>query len=166
MKDTVTDSEIRARVIGVNATMNRFDFLFGLVLAERLLQHTDNLSGTLQSPSLTASEGQQVADFTSKTLIQIRTTEAFDLFWEKVQVLQREYSVDEPNLPQKRKASRHLEVGSGEAFYSSTPKQFYSQHYFECLDFVVNAVKDRFDQPGYKTLKAIAQGHSRGGIHG
>ena len=37
VKDTVTDSEIRAHVIGVNATMNRFDFLFGLVLAERLL---------------------------------------------------------------------------------------------------------------------------------
>ena len=155
VKDTVTDSEIRARVIGVHATMNRFDFLFGLVLAERLLQCTDNLSRTLQSPSLTASEGQQVADLTCKTLIRIRTTEAFDLFWEKVQVLQREYSVDEPSLPRKRKAPRHLEVGSGEAFYPSTPKQFYSQHYFECLDFVVNAVKDRFDQPGYKTLKQL-----------
>ena len=120
MKDTVTDSEIRARVIDVNATMNRFDFLFGLVLAERLLQHTDNLSRTLQSPSLTESEGQQIADLTCKTLIQIRTTEAFDLFWEKVQVLQREYSVDEPSPPLKRKAPRHLEVGSGEAFYPSS----------------------------------------------
>ena len=80
MKDAVTDSEIRARVIGVNATMNRFDFLFGLVLAERLLQHTDNLSKTLQAPSLTASEAQQIAELTCKTLSRIRTTEAFDLF--------------------------------------------------------------------------------------
>ena len=69
------------------------------MLAERLLQHTDNLSRTLPSPSLTASEGQQVADLTCKTLIRLRTTEAFDLFWEKVQVLQREYSVEEPSLP-------------------------------------------------------------------
>ena len=28
-------------------------------------------------------------------------------------------------------------------------------NYFECLDFVVNVVKDRFDQPGYKTLKQL-----------
>ena len=99
VKDAVTDSEIRARVTGVDATMSRFDFLFGLVLAERLLQHTDNLSKTLQAPSLTASEGQQVADLTCKALSRIRSTEAFDLFWEKVQVLQREYDVDEPSLP-------------------------------------------------------------------
>ena len=32
VKETATDPEIRARVIGVDATMNRFDFLFGLVL--------------------------------------------------------------------------------------------------------------------------------------
>lgn len=89
VKDAVIDSEIRARVIGVDATMNRFDFLFGLVLAERLLQHTDNLSKTLQAPSLTASECQQVADLTSKTLSRMRNSEAFDVFWEKVQVLQK-----------------------------------------------------------------------------
>ena len=152
VKDTVTDSEIQARVIGVEATMNRFDFLFGLVLGERLLQHTDNLSKTLQAPSLTASEGQQVADLTHQTLCRIRTTEAFDLFWEKVQRLQREYSVDEPRLPRKRKAPRHLEVGCGESFHPSTAKEFYSQQYFECLDFVTSAIQDRFDQPGYKTL--------------
>ena len=68
VKETITDSEIRARVIGVDATMNRFDFLFGLVFAESLLRHTDNLSKTLQAPYLTASEGQQVADLTCKTL--------------------------------------------------------------------------------------------------
>ena len=68
VKDTVTETEIQAGVIGVSATMNRFDFLFGLMLAERLLLHTDNLSKTLHAPSLTASEGQQVADLTCITL--------------------------------------------------------------------------------------------------
>ena len=155
VRDAVTDSEIRARVIGVNATMNRFDFLFGLVLAERLLQHTDNLSKTLQAPSLTASEAQQIAELTCKTLSRIRNTEAFDLFWDRLQVLRREYGVDEASLPRKRKAPRHLEVGSGEAFYPSTAKDFYSQQYFERLDFIFNAIKDRFDQPGYKILKQL-----------
>jgi hypothetical protein len=56
VRESVADSEIRARVIGVDATRSRFNFLFGLVLAERLLQHADNLSKTLQALSLTASE--------------------------------------------------------------------------------------------------------------
>ncbi len=50
---------------------------------------------------------------------------------------------------------RHLEVGSGEAHYPSTTKEFYSQQYFECIDFIVSAIKDWFDQPGYKTLQQL-----------
>ena len=37
--------------------MEKFEFLFGVVLGARILKHTDNLSKTLQSPSLTAAEG-------------------------------------------------------------------------------------------------------------
>ena len=70
-------------------------------------------------------------------------------------MLQREYGVDEACLPRKRKVPQHLEVGSGEVFYSSIAKQFYSQQYFECLDFIVNAIKDRFDQPGYHKLQQL-----------
>ena len=33
--------------------------------------------------------------------------------------------------------------------------ELYSQHYFKCIDFIVNAIKDRFDQPGYKTLQQL-----------
>ena len=39
--------------------MSKFNFLFGLLLGERILKHTDNLSKTLQDPTLTASEGLQ-----------------------------------------------------------------------------------------------------------
>ena len=60
----VTQRNSSCTVISVSATMNRFDFLLGLVLAKKLLQHTNSLSKTLQTPLLTASEGQQVADFT------------------------------------------------------------------------------------------------------
>ena len=79
----------------------------------------------------------------------------FDLFWTKVLALQRKYNVDEPGLPRKRKTPRHLEVGSGEGSHPSSPKEFYNQQYFECLDFDINAIKDRFDQPGYRTLKNL-----------
>lgn len=104
---------------------------------------------------MTASEGQQIADLTCKTLIRIRNSDAFDHFWDKVLGLQRKYGIDDARLPRRKKIPRHLEIGSGESFYPSTVKEFYSQQYFECLDFVSNAIKDRFDQPGYKTLQQL-----------
>ena len=74
-KDIVKDSETRARIVGVQFYMKSFDYLFGMVLGERLLKHTD--SKTLQSPSLTASDGQHIADLTVKTLQKIREEDAF-----------------------------------------------------------------------------------------
>ncbi len=155
VKEEVRDVEIRARVIGVEAVMTKFSFLFGLILSEKILQHTDNLSKTLQTPALTASEGQEIADLTCQTLERMRTDEMFDLFWMKVIDLQRKNGVNEPCLPRKRRAPHHLEVGSSESFHHSSPKEYYKQQYFECLDFIVTAIRDRFNQPGYVTLKNL-----------
>ncbi len=42
-REIVTDSEKRARIIGVQSMMMTFEYLFGLVLGERILKHSDNL---------------------------------------------------------------------------------------------------------------------------
>ena len=44
--------------------MKSFDFYFGVSLGELLLNHSDNLSKTLQSASMSAAEGQKIADMT------------------------------------------------------------------------------------------------------
>ena len=41
-------SEINARVVGCQAQMNSFTYLFGILFGERLIAHTDNLSAALQ----------------------------------------------------------------------------------------------------------------------
>lgn len=64
--------------------MKTFDYLYGNTLGELILRHSDNLSRTLQSKSLSAAEGQQAAKMTVKTIQSMRTDETFDLFWEKV----------------------------------------------------------------------------------
>ena len=42
------DSDMRARILGVQAQMMTFDFLFGVLIGSVFLRHTDNLSATLQ----------------------------------------------------------------------------------------------------------------------
>ena len=60
--------------------------------------------------------------------------------------------MQEPSLPRKRKLPSHLEVESSTGYYHSTPKELYHQQYFECLDLIITAVRERFDQPGYAVV--------------
>ena len=61
-----------------------------------------------------------------------------------------EVDVNEPALPRRRKVPSRLEVGEGQGYHPSTPKQFYRTQYFEAFDLIVACVKDRYDQPGYR----------------
>ena len=70
-------------------------------------------------------------------------------------LLQTERGVNELALPRKRKALTRYEVGSSVGHHPGTPKEYFRQHYFECLDTVVSCIRDRFNQPGYKVLKNI-----------
>ena len=121
-KDIVKDSETRARIIGVQATMTTFTYFFGLALGERILKHTDNLSKTLQNPSLTAFEGQEIAELTCQTLQNIRTDESFDQFWQNIMLLKEQKGISDPVLPRKRKAPARFEVGSSSGHHHETPK--------------------------------------------
>ena len=51
------DTEIKARVIGVQAVMPSFNFLFGCSLGAIILKQADNLSRALQNSTISASRG-------------------------------------------------------------------------------------------------------------
>ena len=54
------DTETKARIIGVQTQMNKFNYFFGVKLAILLLRHSDNLSTTLQRRKLSASQAQSI----------------------------------------------------------------------------------------------------------
>ena len=73
--DIVKDTETIVRINGVASQMKSFDF-FGVVLGKLILSHTDNLSSTLQHKEFSASECQEIARLTIKTLESIRNDES------------------------------------------------------------------------------------------
>ena len=75
------DGEMRARIIGVDAQMHVFDFLYGVSLGCLLLCHTDNLSKSLQEKSLTAAERQRRAKLTLDVLVSLRDDNNFQNFY-------------------------------------------------------------------------------------
>ena len=78
-----------------------FAFYFGVHLAALILKHTDYLSKTFQSTSMSATEGAHNAAMTVKTVQLIRTDERYDAFWDLVLRGHQEVDVDDLKLPRK-----------------------------------------------------------------
>ena len=74
------DMEMSAKVNGIASQLEKFDFLFGVMLGEKVLQLKDNLSRTLQIKELSASEGYAAACLTCDALSGMRN-DAFQKFW-------------------------------------------------------------------------------------
>lgn len=92
--EIVRDSETIAQIVGVASRMQTFTLLFGVKLGELILHHTDNLSRTLQHKELSASESQEVAGLTVRTLETMRNVSSFELFWKKLEIDRIQFEVD------------------------------------------------------------------------
>ena len=149
------DMEMSARVNGIGSQLERFDFLFGVMLGEKFLRLADNLSRTLQQKDLSAAEGNHAAQLTCATLTSLRKHSEFAIFWSEVVKKQSEFDVDDPVLPRRRKAPARFEVGTGESHHPSSIEDHYRVQFFEALDLLIACIKDRFDQPGYRVYSKL-----------
>ena len=59
------------------------------------------------------------------------------------------FGVSDPSLPRKRRAPQRFEDGSSAGYFHPTAEDHYRQIFFEAVDHVVQAIRNRFDQPGY-----------------
>ena len=75
--------------------MKDFDFLFGLLLGEQILKHTDNLSKTLQATAMSAVEAYSVAKLRTGVFKKIWTDDDFDLFWDLAKTTQNSLEVND-----------------------------------------------------------------------
>ena len=124
--------------------MQNFSFLFGLMLAEQILKHTDNLSHTLQPASLSAVEAQSISQLCVSVLQDMRTDSNFSLFWDLVLSTQRSLGMNDPVFPRQRKWPPRYEEGAAQPYFPLDPKQFYKPIYFESLDAAIQAITDHF----------------------
>ena len=150
LQESSLDSESRARIVGVEAQMANFNFLYGVSLGALILNHSDNLSKTLQHKSMSAAEGQHITQLTLSVLKSLRDQEKFQLFFQRVTLDQERFGISAPALPRKRRAPQRLQVGSTEGDMHSSIEEYYRVVYFEAIDLVVEAITERFDQPGYR----------------
>lgn len=147
-----SDTEMKARIQGVNAVMHGYKFLFAIHLSQLIFRHSDKLSQTLQQPKLSNVEGHHVAMLVVETLKGLRCDTSFEAFWEKIERSRESLGLDEPSLPRKRKTPARFQIGDGACHVPSSPKDDYRRIYFEALDLAVTSIQERFNQEGFKML--------------
>ena len=145
--------------------MTTFIFYFGLRLGQKLYGMTDNLSKTLQKEKMLALSGKNLSKLTIKTIQRMRNDKDFLLFFEAVKKgASKIEMIEEPTLPRKRKPPNYsiLTYNEGhengkEDYHGNSPVDHFKQIYFDALDNIINAIKDRFDQPGYQIFSDVEQ---------
>ena len=153
----VRESEVKARINGVAAIMTTFDFPFGLILAERILKHTDNLSKALQTSSMSAVEARSIAKTCVDVFEKMRTESCFDQFWAVVEISRKSLDVREAMLPRQRKRPRRYEDNGSEGYHPVEPKAHYRQMYYQAIDLVIAAINNRFNQADYDIYAKLEQ---------
>lgn len=150
------DMEMSARVNGIASQLDKFYFLFGVFLGEKVLRLADNLSCTLQRKELSAAEGNSAALLTCDALSALRNNHEFEQFWSTVLDKASAVGIEEPVLPRRRRAPARFEIGEGSPHYHSSVKDYYYRpQFFEAIDLIVRCIKDRFNQPGFQVYSKL-----------
>lgn len=160
------DSDTRKRIIGCRGQMTTFRFFYGLNLGQTIYSITDNLSKTLQTEGMSATESKKNANLTVKTFEKMRSESAADLFFESVKKKASKFNfINDPVLPRRRNDPNYKRLtdyfvvertsSGADPFYASSPIEHYRRLYFEILDTMINAIKDRFNQPSFVIFESL-----------
>ena len=100
--ETKLDTEVKSRITGVRYQIEIFDFYFGVQLGNLVLRHCDNLSKTIQKPTLFTGDFHSFASLSIKAMQKLRSDNSFDLFWTNVNSKADKLEKGQPELPRKR----------------------------------------------------------------
>jgi hypothetical protein len=163
------DSEVKARIIGVQNQMCEFQFFYGLNLSQRLFAISDNLSKTLQKESMSALSGLHLAELTIETYQSMRIDDNAKLFFDTVSKKALDHTfINIPELPRKRRRPNYRLIvdymqvdGYGNpndnTHHPTSVEEFFRRQYFENLDLIISSIKDRFNQPAFVAFLKMEQ---------
>ena len=157
--DNVKVTEMQVRIIGAQSKMTTFDFLFGCLIGKVILKQTDNLSKTLQSPKLSAAEGQESCEDVITTLGKDLNAKSFNLFWERLGQRRQQLSIKPARLPRQRKAPNFFgsKTDPNTQHEFPTVKDKYWKYYYDAYDYTIEGIKARFEQEDYKRYSSLQQ---------
>ena len=81
-----------------------------------------------------------------------RDEDSYIMFWERCLKEATRNGVNDPKLPRTKKAPKKIEecIGGRSAPEYHNDEVSYIYIYFDALDYIINSIKDRFEQPDYQ----------------
>ena len=159
------NSEATAQARGIMVTMEKFSFLFGIVIGEKLFSITDTLSKALQRRTMSAIEAKRLAAVTLSSLKEQRSDTHFDKVWEELLAKATEFDCEEPVLPRRRRAPKRIDEATSTTHFDATPEDMYHRYYFEILDTLTGEIECRFESSSftfYAKVESILEGAAVG----
>ena len=81
IEETGLQLKLRKRLLGVQPLMQRFNYYFRVLISQKILEHSDKSSESIQCADLTAIDVKNVVNCTIKTLDKMRCDDDFQLLW-------------------------------------------------------------------------------------
>ena len=159
------NSEATSQARGIMVTMEKFSFLFGIVIGEKLFSITDTLSKALQRKTMSAIEAKRLAAVTLSSLKEQRSDTHFDKVWEELLAKATEFDCEEPVLPRRRRAPKRIDEATSTTHFDATPEDMYHRYYFEILDTLTGEIECRFESSSftfYAKVESILEGAAVG----
>ena len=142
-------TEATSSAKGILSTMEKFSFLFGVVVSQPFFSITDKLSKAVQTKSICAFEATEYASVTLKCLEEERSEDRFNCLWEDLMSKKTKFGVGEPVLPRKRRAPTRLDQNSSNSYYDESPKEMYRRIYYEIADKLKGEIERRYSSPAF-----------------
>ena len=143
-----------ATASGLLKQMESFDFVFSLEFALPVLSETDSLSKLTQSTKMAAWEIKKAAILVADSIARRRTDEVFSRHFDNAKSDCVKRGIPEPVLRRVSKRPVRYEEGLA-APTVMTIETHYKRIFFDFLDRVVNTIRGRFDQTGFRMLDII-----------
>ena len=121
--DNVSDSDMKARIIGVQIKM-QISFFHGLQLTIVVLSHSDNLSSSLQRAELCAVDARKNAKLSVTVLRGIQSDRDATLHWTKVTQAAEKLELQAPSLPRCCKMPSRYFEGNAQPEHHSYVENF------------------------------------------
>ena len=159
LKNDNMATEVKSRIVGVKKQMEKFDFFFGLNIGHRLYSHTDNLSKTLQAEKMSACTSKRTAELVVSVLEGLRNEDSFKSLF---QIITDNAStidfIEQPGPPRKSKAPQYSILhyvidgnqSAAQTHHPLTVEDRYRESYFEAVDNMISAIRERFKQPSFE----------------
>ena len=87
--------------------IEKFSFLFGIVIGEKLFSITDTLNKALQEKTMCATEAKRLAAVTLSSLKEQRSDDNFDKIWEELLAKADDFDCEELVLPTQESTKAH-----------------------------------------------------------